>query len=182
MNPFYMTGISMQLLLGSLLIVAMFIIYVFNSKIDNKRNYIYALLLLGYVLIVFGATVFCRKTLGYQQIELMPFWIYMEVLEGNPGVTPMDIINNIILLLPIGVLLTCIFPNIRVGNVFVIGFLLSLGIELLQYFLWKGVAQLDDLMHNTLGCVMGWYLCKKLFAKDEKKIANEINNKYEYLE
>ena len=106
----------------------------------------------------------------------------MEVLEGNPGVTPMDIINNIILLLPIGVLLTCIFPNIRVGNVFVIGFLLSLGIELLQYFLWKGVAQLDDLMHNTLGCVMGWCLCKKLFAKDEKKIANEINNKYEYLE
>ncbi len=36
------------------------------------------------------------------------------------------------------------------------GFLLSLGIETMQYILGSGVSELDDLILNTAGAVLGW--------------------------
>jgi glycopeptide antibiotics resistance protein len=93
----------------------------------------------------------------------MPFWIYIEVWKGSPGITPMDIVFNVMLLFPIGVLLAGLYPSMRIWRVFLIGFLSSLLIEMLQYFFYKGVAQLDDLVHNSQGCVLGWYLSKRCF-------------------
>lgn len=45
------------------------------------------------------------------------------------------------------------------------GFLISLGIECLQWILAAGVSDVDDLLLNTLGAVIGYTLAAKLVKK-----------------
>ena len=45
---------------------------------------------------------------------------------------------------------------------------LSLGIELVQYFAGIGLGEIDDVISNSLGAVLGWQVCgtmKSLFRK-----------------
>ena len=64
-----------------------------------------------------------------------------------------------------------------------LGFLLSLGIESMQYVLGSGVSELDDLILNTLGAVLGWgiawifhKLCKNMKSSIDKK-PQDIDNR-----
>ena len=86
-------------------------------------------------------------------------------MKGNPSVTPMDILNNLLLLFPIGVMLPIVYPSIKWGRLLAGSLIISLSIESLQYFLNMGTAQLDDIVHNTLGCLAGAFLVKRVLAK-----------------
>lgn len=161
-----MIGIPDIWLFWSLAFVVVVIAFgLYSNKVRDKKVFTLWILQLEYLLIVFCATVFCRAVHPPQSIVILPFWIYIEVLKGNPNVSPLDILFNIFLLFPIGAILTGVLPKLKMWHVFVIGFLLSLTIETLQYVYCKGVAQLDDLLHNSLGCVLGWYLSKKIIQK-----------------
>lgn len=46
---------------------------------------------------------------------------------------------------------------------------ISLLIETLQFFLNKGFAEFDDVWHNTIGCVIGFYVLM-IFAMITKSI------------
>ena len=39
---------------------------------------------------------------------------------------------------------------------------ISVLIEALQFFFMRGFSEVDDVMHNTLGCLIGWFLVKGL--------------------
>jgi glycopeptide antibiotics resistance protein len=41
-----------------------------------------------------------------------------------------------------------------------VGMGLSVGIETLQFVLKRGFSEVDDVMHNTLGCLLGWFIVK----------------------
>lgn len=41
-----------------------------------------------------------------------------------------------------------------------VGMGISLSIEAMQYIFHRGFAETDDVMHNTLGCVLGYMLVK----------------------
>ena len=63
------------------------------------------------------------------------------------------------------------------------GFLLSLGIETMQFILGSGVSELDDLILNTLGAVLGWgfawsfhKMCKNMKSPIDKK-PQDIDNR-----
>ena len=70
-------------------------------------------------------------------------------------------IGNLIWFFPVGIL-----AKLRGGRLWLavlVGFLLSLGIETAQFVLGSGVSELDDLILNTLGALMG-YLGTSLFV------------------
>ncbi len=65
----------------------------------------------------------------------------------------------------------------------IFGFLLSLGIETMQFILGSGVSELDDLILNTLGAVLGWgfawifhKMCKNMKSPIDKK-PQDIDNR-----
>ena len=58
---------------------------------------------------------------------------------------------NILMFIPVGLLL---YPTAGGWSV-LFGFLLSLGIEWMQYVFQIGFSELDDVLHNTLGAVLG---------------------------
>lgn len=81
---------------------------------------------------------------------------------------PEDFVNsvlNILLFLPLGVFLPFLYERFKSAkNVAVYGFLMSLSIELLQLFN-AGITDVNDLIMNTLGAVLGYLLWKNAARK-----------------
>ena len=70
---------------------------------------------------------------------------------------------NILLFVPFGYLLPLLRKRAdRWRKVVLCGFVLSLGIELIQLVTHLGMFDLDDLMNNTLGALLGW-LCHAIW-------------------
>ena len=134
-------------------------IMVFYRK--NGARYIVRLLFLEYLFFVYGLTVIFRQGNG-STLHLMPFWNYASAFKNEDTSVLYEIVMNVVLFVPIGFLLgtQCSrWPQKkqwRVVLLFGIGF--SAGIELLQLLFKKGTTELDDVIHNTLGCLSGFLI------------------------
>ena len=75
-----------------------------------------------------------------------------------------NIFGNLIVFMPVGMFIPFLFPNkvwtSRISYVLIIGFLFSLGVESIQLIMSVGVFDVDDLLLNTLGALIGWYLVR----------------------
>ena len=112
------------------------------------------LLLIEYILLIFCSTVIFRTTGETRQYDFHPFWSY-----NRPDLLPENIMN-VVVFVPVGVLLGFMFQGSRFKmtwwKALLIGCSISITIEALQFFFMKGFSELDDVMHNTLGCILGY--------------------------
>ena len=69
-----------------------------------------------------------------------------------------DAVLNVLVFIPVGLSLYLSFKKRR-WLVPLIGCGLSFTIELLQLFFLKGCTDVDDVIHNTLGCLVGCGVC-----------------------
>lgn len=67
-------------------------------------------------------------------------------------------ILNILLYIPMGFLLPQVIHKLRFGRVVLMGFLASLLTETVQLVFHLGWFDVDDLINNTLGTLMGFIL------------------------
>lgn len=129
------------------------------------------LLFFEYVFFVLGMTVFFRHT-GTKAMVYPPFWSYASVLRDGDKTVLHEIILNVILFVPIGFIWgiqSLKWPEKwQWFSTIILGVSLSVVIELLQYSFKKGCVEVDDVIHNTLGYVIGFALfrgCAKWFQK-----------------
>lgn len=122
------------------------------------------ILLVGYLFIVVCSTIVCRRAMSFcfDRLELMPFWTYRSVIAHTPGVSvwDWDIVPNVVLFIPLGFLVKLIYPSISALKMLGVAVLCSLFVETNQYVFEKGVTQIDDMMHNVIGALLGWLLTK----------------------
>ena len=76
---------------------------------------------------------------------------------------------NVLVFIPVGLLLGLSSPSMTWPRVLLIGVGLSVGIETLQFIFLRGFSEFDDVMHNTLGCLMGYGLFRLLFRLTTKR-------------
>jgi len=89
--------------------------------------------------------------------EIKRFWIYREQL-GIRAVG-VNLAGNVLAFVPFGFILPIIGKRLRsMWKVTVLGFLLSLSVELLQLIFKVGCCDVDDLLLNTLGALLGYIL------------------------
>ena len=70
-----------------------------------------------------------------------------------------NLLGNLLGFVPIGFLLPLLMPLFRKGiYVLLAGFFLSLGFEMTQLVLGLGIFDVDDLILNTVGCFLGYWL------------------------
>lgn len=147
-----------------------FLIAVFLSAILLKQHKIVmvqavsGLVLLVFLAIVFGSTVFTR-TPGVRQYQLEVFWSWKEILGigkcGRLGsITEGGLLQenllNILLLFPAGILLPGVFNRkLKWWQGLLVGILLSSGIEFSQLLFCRGLFEFDDIIHNSFGCMLG---------------------------
>lgn len=111
-----------------------------------------------YLGVVFASTVFTRNSDGVWHYELIPFCSWREVFLGNTIILT-EIILNVILFLPIGILLSVfLHKRIQWWQGMVTGILLSSVIEVSQLVSCRGLFEWDDMFHNGIGCMMGCIL------------------------
>ena len=93
------------------------------------------------------------------RVALDPFHaVKLALKNGSIGFLE-DAVMNILLFLPFGYLLPLLWPRVdRWWKLLLCGLFVSLLIELLQLVTLRGMFDLDDLMNNTLGALLGW-LC-----------------------
>lgn len=108
-----------------------------------------------YLGLVYTSTVLSRMPGSGVNIALTPLWSYAQWIQGN-DVFLKYIVLNILMLLPIGVSLSFVWKSPK--RILVFGFLFSLLIETSQLLTGRGLFEIDDILHNTLGVLLGTLL------------------------
>ena len=97
---------------------------------------------------------FSREPGSCKQIDLDLFETW-----GQTAIAHAYFIENIIMFIPFGLLAPMVFKWMRnVGFCVLIGFLCSCGIEISQLITQRGYCQLDDVVTNTVGMLVGWVI------------------------
>lgn len=128
-----------------------------KKKVIQKSWKIPFIVLLGlYGYLVLGITVFSREKGTKYILNLVPFSTW-----GTDSRYLIFWVENLLLLMPLGILLYILWPPFRrTGWSMCTGFLCSLAIECIQLFWRLGKFELDDIMNNVLGMLLGFWLCK----------------------
>lgn len=123
--------------------------------IKKGLRYSSILLLIEYVFLLFCSTVIYRIVGEIRQYDFLPFWSYQALQDGREDLLAENIMN-VVVFVPVGLLLGIAFKQMTWWKVLLVGCSISAVIELLQFFLMRGFSELDDVMHNTLGCLIGF--------------------------
>ena len=128
------------------------VVFVAWKGFKTGLRYSVALLLIEYIFLIFCSTVFFRTTSELRKYDIHPFWSYdrPELLVEN--------IMNVVVFVPVGLLLGIAFKQMTWWKALLIGCGISVTIEALQFFFMRGFSEVDDVMHNTLGCAIGFLI------------------------
>lgn len=107
-------------------------------------------LLAGYMFLVLADTVLIRSA-GRLRYELLPFWSYRDYFNGTDDSLMKQIVANVVMFIPIGVLV----GKLLNWNGVWIGAGFSVIIEITQLVTRRGLFEFDDILHNTIGTVIG---------------------------
>ena len=155
--------IPVEYVLSSFLVLSVAIVVgMLVMKGSRAKRFVFESLLVEYYFLVLCSTVICRASSGERHIEIMPFWNYSNI--WNRVDYPADLIEvllNVALFVPIGLLLGGI--GFKTKKILLSGIFLSGIIEVSQFAFCKGLCETDDVMHNTLGCVIGYFGFISLF-------------------
>lgn len=131
--------------------------------LENKRFWrsVIALLFLAWLAVIDVATL-TDRTPGIipTEPEVIPFHSYRAVMAGENKEIIRSNFMNVILFYPAGLLACELLPKSwsrakRVILVAVLFALVSAGIEFCQYHFALGQAEVDDVIHNVLGALIG---------------------------
>ena len=102
-----------------------------------------------YTAVILYLTVIGRRSYHGNHLQLEPFWSYKIPGEYR------QIVYNILFFIPYGALLYLCFK--KKWPVVVTAFALSLTVEISQFVFRVGLCEIDDVIHNTLGVIIGMF-------------------------
>lgn len=159
------------------IIPAILIIQYILFKQHSFSKFIMALIFSFYLIAVFSVTGIpsaytLKLNFGFNLIPLID-------IVNSPIAYIINTVLNIVLFMPLGFLLPSIWKEYQSANKTVLtGFAVSAIIEFLQIFSFR-LTDIDDLITNTLGTVLGYFIGKMFSFKLPIKIStNNKNNNY----
>ena len=153
-----------------------------NSLSPERFRSVIRLLLPAYLLLNLYFTLLMREPSEDRLVTLVPlrsyfavlgwdiqsFHVVGQLLQGSweepiafAFESLIGIIQNIVLFMPFGFLLCGATDQPRTSRILLLGFLLSLFIELCQLFFRLGWFEVDDILHNVLGTYLGICLYRR---------------------
>lgn len=109
-------------------------------------------LFLSYMMILIQTVFFSREPGSRIAVSLKLFETW-----GTTPVMHAYFIENIIMFIPLGIFLPALFRKMRkVWCCVPFAFVCSCAIEIAQYVTGRGYLQVDDIMTNTAGALIGW--------------------------
>lgn len=151
---------------GVIVAVTVFLsIYILEKKKGlnvNKERYI--IIFSAYLAMLFDMAVFSRPVGSIHEIDVIPFDTY-----GGVRYIILYATANAVIFLPLGILLPMIWKKMNsLKWILFTGFWGSLFIEMSQFVLQCGVVQTEDLIMNTAGAGIGYWIYKRWNVKERK--------------
>jgi glycopeptide antibiotics resistance protein len=170
-NLFY--NIPDYLLLSLLVLFAIGTLSIFLWRgIIKGWVYTIRLLLLELLFFICCSTVFLRKIHKVHLYNFKPLWSYDAIIHGDSFLL-IENTMNVAVFIPVGLLLGIGFPKWSWWKILRMGLLYSITIEALQLITKRGFSETDDVIHNCIGCFLGYTLYLGL-----KQIISFIYRKY----
>ena len=164
--------------LGSALILAAVVallmvggVWLYDRKRGSKANWkrlILWMLLAGYLSVLVYATLL-RGGGDFGHVNLRLFMAWREAWNHFSVRNWGNVLLNIALFIPLGVLVPPIFPKCRGARMIFVVIGTTLLIECAQLFVGFSVFDVDDLFTNTLGGLMGWCLLMAVLSAKGRK-------------
>lgn len=128
-------------------------------------------ILLNYILAILFFTVIGRRSWDYYRYNWDFGYSYREVFIQNKEGLAKQLIANIAIFIPVGFMSSCLFKQYALGKSVLYGCVLSLVIELLQLLLKRGCCEIDDLISNMIGTILGCLIIQicRLVEKRKRK-------------
>ena len=105
-----------------------------------------------YILLVVEVIWFSRIGVNLRGFNLIPFRGILEFIsQSNASLAMHNIGSNILMFVPMGIYLKCLFLNDSLLKAIAKLSLISLFKEIIQYILAVGIINVDDLILNVLG-------------------------------
>ena len=162
----YETGIPIIIITGIITVVCNIILILYYTSINNRmfvrKASVY--MFIGYVGLVLCTTIIFRTGSDEMKYVLCPFKSYIGLYDKMLAQN----ILNVVLFMPIGFLAGAALKKKHILNALIIGVGLSLFIEVIQLISKRGICNIDDVIHNTLGCAIGFagfVLCYKIVKR-----------------
>ncbi|MBC3888624.1 hypothetical protein GH810_09915 [Acetobacterium paludosum] len=134
-----------------------------------------------YVYLIFLYTVLARTGKTHFDYNLNPFWTYQYIWETHDFRLVLEVIFNCLMFIPVGILIPLAYENNidedetkKRNTVILLGFLISVSVECLQLFTKTGMFEWDDIIHDTIGVIVGYgiylYLKNQIRGEDHQKL------------
>lgn len=164
-----------------LILIIIWAIYRTIVLIKSKENniirevtinifFIYFLILINLTICKMGMLKVSIQNKLY--INFIPFTETVKMFKDNiigVGNAFYNVIGNVILFVPLGFFIPLLFnKKNRVSIILLYGFSTSLLIELIQLITAQNITDIDDIIFNTLGAVLGFYIYNIFYNFIEK--------------
>ena len=147
-----------KLLWVFLFAVLLYCLFHMLKKASGKRDVLCRVVLCVAVSFIFVMTLFSRSA-GDYTVTLRPFWSYRTAYETENAELWLQIIMNIAMYIPIGFAVPGCFARMnKLWKVIVLVLICSIGIEVIQYIFRIGYSEVDDVLNNLFGTLMGYAL------------------------
>ena len=159
----YDCGVPMSVTISISIIVFAMIVTIYHHSTDDLkflRNASWCILG-GYMSFIFCATVLFRDKAEEMHYSLQPLLTYASLYNRRIA----EVVLNVLMFIPIGFFSGIVINNANIVKGIGLGCLLSLSIEIFQLLTMRGVCNIDDVIHNTIGCAIGYgllWLCKNI--------------------
>lgn len=138
---------------------------------SERKRFLYGLFICYFVVIV-GVTLLNRESYYTNNLNLHLFSTYKEAWYRFSIAEWSNIILNILMLIPFGLLLPVVFKLYNsFWKVSITGLFFSITIEIVQFISEKGIVEADDILNNTIGTMIGYgfYVLAVYITKRVKK-------------
>ena len=154
------------------------IVSIRSKKLDWKREKLHMLMYINLLVIfsfTFSPLVLDTGRLFDFRVNFIPF-LYLTDYDNSTHMY-LNVAGNILMFIPTGILLPVLYKRLdKAYKVVGTGFLISLAIEILQLPFADRASDVDDLLMNTFGVIIGYVLFRfvRSFLRAKKQSTNEI--------
>ena len=136
------------------------------KKYDRKKT-AYWSLFFAYIGALIGETILSGHLYASRSFQLIPFKALLFDLSPARHTVLLQLLLNIVLFIPMGVFLY--LGKRKLATSVMIGLTVSLVIEIIEFITKTGVFDIDDLIMNTLGTLIGFVAAKLFFSSIARK-------------
>ncbi len=178
--------LPVMIIIGVEFLLIAFYYFFYNKKEPSvrKRNHVKKLMLgalfIGYIVFVCELTIIGRGSSHFLQMNLQPFSGYIDAWKKYSLRDLQNCIFNILMFVPLGVFLPLLFPKFKLFKwLFLVVVSATLSIETYQTLTGAGIFELDDLINNSIGGIIGYQLYRlvaSIVQHKKLKIKSLIGN------